>query len=65
MIYLLIGFIISAIIRWIFIKTAKEVDQEMEQDIEAAKNEPSFYERMQMWKYANEVINQCFKIESE
>ena len=65
MIYLLIGFIISAIIRWIFIKTAKEVDQEMEQDIEAAKNDPFFYERMQMWKYANEVINQCFKIESE
>jgi hypothetical protein len=32
---------------------------------EEVKKEPSFYERMQMWKYANEVIEHCFKIESE
>jgi hypothetical protein len=65
MIYLFGGLIIGGIIIYVFVKTAKEVDTEMEEEIQAAKNEPSFYERMQMWKYGNKVINGCFQIESE
>jgi len=65
MIYLFGGLIIGVIIIYVFVKTAKEVDTEMEEEIQAAKNEPSFYERMQMWKYGNKIINECFKIESE
>jgi hypothetical protein len=61
----LIGFLISGIITTVLLKTAKEVDTEMTEDIEAATKEPSFYERMQMWKYANKVIEDCLKIETE
>lgn len=58
MIYL-IGIMLIAIAVRKFKKAAKEeVKKEPEK-------ERSFYERMQMWKYANGVINQCFKIESE
>ena len=61
----LIGFLISGVIAYTLLKTAKEVDNVQKEDIEAAKNEPSFYERMQMWKYANKVIEDCLKIETE
>jgi len=61
----LIGFLICGIITTVLLKTAKEVDNEQNEEIEAAKKEPSFYERMQMWKYANKVIEDCLKIETE
>lgn len=53
------GIVIAVMMKY----AAEEVDKEMQKDIEAAKKEPSFYERMQMWKYGNEVISHCLSME--
>lgn len=48
----------------LMMKTAAiDINEEMQLDQESAKQEQSFYERMQRWKYGNDVIKKCLSME--